>query len=289
MQIKIITLAENTVASVDLFGEWGISVLVEADDVNVLLDAGLSISAVHNADNLGIDLSKVDRIVLSHGHYDHTGGLRSMLLRMGRLNGMIRQTGGVEVIAHPDIFALKYSRPKGGGERYIGMPFSREELESLGARFHLTAEPVKVSDNIMTTGEITMHTSYEQIGSEFYVKEGGSWRPDKLADDQALIIKTSLGLVVILGCAHRGVINTLLHAQKLTGIKSIHTVIGGTHLLSATEEQIRLTIGALKGFGIQRLGVSHCTGLPAAALLAHEFGDIFFFNNAGTQITLPAA
>jgi len=289
MEIKITTLAENTVASIDLLAEWGISILVEAYGVKVLLDTGLSISAVHNADNLGIDLSTVDKIVLSHGHFDHTGGLRNVLLRMGKLSGVIRESRGVEVMAHPDIFASKYFCPRGGGERYIGMPFSREELESLGARFHLNAKPVEINDKIMTTGEIAMTTGFEQVDPDLYVREGDSWYPDKLPDDQALLIKTDFGLVVILGCGHRGVINTLLHAQKLTGIKSIHTVIGGTHLFDAPKEQISPTIAALKEFGIQKLGVSHCTGLPAAALLAQEFGDAFFFNNAGTQITLPTA
>ena len=108
-----------------------------------------------------------------------------------------------------------------------------------------------------------------------------------MADDLALIIKSTAGLIVILGFAHRGAINTLLHAQTLTGTNKIHTFIGGTHLFNANREQVQLTISALKQFGVQKLGASHCTGLSTAALLAREFGDAFFFNTAGTQTAIP--
>ena len=132
-----------------------------------------------------------------------------------------------------------------------------------------------------------MITQYEQIDPNLYVKVDEEFVPDPLLDDRALIIKTDVGLVVILGCGHRGIINTLHHARELTGVELVHTVIGGTHLVSASEERVRLTAAALREFGIQRLGVSHCTGMPAAMMLAQEFGDAFFFNNAGTRITVP--
>jgi 7,8-dihydropterin-6-yl-methyl-4-(beta-D-ribofuranosyl)aminobenzene 5'-phosphate synthase len=119
------------------------------------------------------------------------------------------------------------------------------------------------------------------------VKGGKGFQPDELLDDQALIITAEVGLIVILGCAHRGIINTLYHAQQLTGVKKVHTVLGGCHLMDASSERIRLTIAALRDMGVQKLGVSHCTGLPAACLMAQEFGNKFFFNNAGTVINLP--
>ncbi len=100
-------------------------------------------------------------------------------------------------------------------------------------------------------------------------------------------MNTEQGLIVILGCAHRGIINTLYHAQQLTGVKQISLVLGGCHLSGATEEQIWLTIAALRELGVPRIGVSHCTGLPAAAIMAQEFGDSFFFNNVGTLTELP--
>ena len=278
MKLRITTLSENTAGAGNFLAEWGLSILVETDNANVLLDTGQGISASYNADILGIDLSRIDKIVLSHGHFDHTGGLRQILRKVRR---------EVEIIAHPDIWAVKYARRKGQADRYIGIPFQREELESLGANFNLTAKPTQITDRIMTTGEIPMVTEFEQIEPYLLIKEDTGFQPDKLLDDQALIINTEPGLVVILGCAHRGVINTLYHAQQLTGVKPIHTVLGGCHLIDASEEGIWLTIAALKELGVQNLGVSHCTGLPATVLMAQEFGDNFIFNNTGTVLNLP--
>jgi len=277
MQIKLTTLSENTAGRVGLLAEWGLSVLVEVDNYKVLLDTGLDMSAAYNAVIMGIDLSAVDRIVISHGHRDHTGGLRHVL------NAMRKQ---IEVIAHPDIWAAKYSRTFSKQEQYAGIPFAREALENWGASFRLTKEPAWITDNIVTTGEIHMHTGYEKIDSELFVKESGELRPDPLKDDLALIVKTEMGLIVVLGCGHRGMINTLHHAQKITGVEQIHMAVGGTHLIHASREQMDLTIAELKRLGVQKIGVSHCTGLPAAAILFQEFDDSFFFNNTGNVITL---
>jgi 7,8-dihydropterin-6-yl-methyl-4-(beta-D-ribofuranosyl)aminobenzene 5'-phosphate synthase len=208
---------------------------VETNQINILFDTGQGFSASHNANQMGVDLKLVDKIVLSHGHFDHTGGLKQVLLDIGR---------EIEVIAHPDIWAAKFNRPEGEEARYIGIPFHRQ---SLGARFNLSREPMRISDNIMTTGA---------------------------------------GLVVILGCAHHGVINTLYRAQKLTGVKAIYAVYGGSHLINATEERVWLTIAALKELGVQQLGLGHCTGLAASAIMAMEFGDRFLFNVAGTKVSL---
>ena len=277
--MNIVTLVENTAGRVGVLAEWGLSILVDVDGLKVLLDTGQSTSVVHNASVLGIDLSIIDKIVLSHGHFDHTGGLRQLLSAMRKQ---------VEIIAHPDIWDAKYvQRPGEKSHSYIGIPFQKDELESLGASFTLTNEPLWISDNIVTTGEIPMLTDYEKIDANLYVKREGAFRPDPLKDDMALVIKTDRGLVIVAGCAHRGIINTLRHAQKLAGVETIDTVVGGTHLFRAAEDQIELTIAELKGFGIQRLGASHCTGFRASVRLAEEFGDVFFPNNTGTHLQLP--
>ncbi len=275
MAIQITTLSENT-ANIGCLAEWGLSILITTKNLNILMDTGRSLSATYNADALGIDLSRVDKIVLSHGHYDHTGGLRHVL----------RRTGEVEVIAHPDIWAAKYARLD-DREHYIGIPFQRAELEGLGARFKLTRDPVKLGDDIMTTGEIPMTTRFEKIDPELYIKDNDTLKPDPLADDLALIIDSEAGLIVILGCGHRGVINTLRHARKLTANRPIYAVIGGSHLFRASEDQINKTVDALKEMGIKKLGLCHCTGFAAAARLYHDMADVFWPNNAGTRLTLP--
>jgi 7,8-dihydropterin-6-yl-methyl-4-(beta-D-ribofuranosyl)aminobenzene 5'-phosphate synthase len=280
MEIQITTLSENAVSARPrgLLGEWGLSVLVGADDQKILLDTGASLSAARNGTLLGVNWPRIDAIVLSHGHYDHTGGLRKVLTRIKKQ---------VKVIAHPDVFAAKYIQvSKDESPVYIGMPFQKAELESLGADFQLTSEPVWLSQNVVTSGEIPMTTEYETIDPGLYVRQGGELVPDTVADDQALFIKTEQGLVVILGCAHRGVINTLRHAQNVTAMEPIDTVIGGTHLIRASEVQLELTIAELKEFGVRRLGVSHCTGMAAAVRLAQEFGKDFFFNNTATVIAI---
>ena len=278
MKLRIVTLSENTASRQDLLAEWGLSILLETPEANVLLDTGATLTAVHNADALDVDLKKIDKIVLSHGHKDHSGGLRTLLHRLKK---------EVEIIAHPDVFQSKWGRSKNQPDRFSGFPYRVEELESLGARFNITKEPVKISEHITTTGEVPMVTDFEQVDERLYTKQPSGFVPDKLMDDKALVVTIDMGLVVILGCAHRGIVNTLYHAQKLTGLKQIHAVLGGCHLIRASRERVEKTVSALKEMGVQRLGVSHCTGMPASVVMAYEFGDKFFFNNAGTITRIP--
>jgi 7,8-dihydropterin-6-yl-methyl-4-(beta-D-ribofuranosyl)aminobenzene 5'-phosphate synthase len=278
MEYSITALCENTAGMDGFLGEWGLSFLIEDGTNTVMLDTGTSISAVHNADTLGIDLSKVDKIVLSHGHYDHTGGLREVLHRMHK---------EIEIVAHPDIWQEKYSRRTGKSDRYIGIPFQRAELESLGARFNLTDKPTRISENIITTGEVPMTTEYESVDSFLMLKDSSGYKHDPVMDDQAVILKSEQGLIIVLGCAHRGMINTIYHAQNLTGIDKIHAVIGGSHLIGASEEQLWQSIAALRELEVQKLGLCHCTDLPVISVLAQEFADSFMFIKAGSQIKLP--
>jgi len=283
MKLRIITLSENVANRGEFLAEWGLSILIETDEMNILFDTGRGISTSYNADTLGIDLNKVDKIVLSHGHSDHTGGLRQVLRRIKK--------NEIEIIAHPDIWSVRYNLRQGQPDRFTGIPFQRQNLETFGAIFNLTTKPVKITGDIMTTGEIPMVTSFEDViyssGPTRLIKKDTGLEPDKFLDDQAIIINTEQGLVVITGCAHHGIINTLYHAQQLTGVKAIHAVIGGAHLVDASEERIRKTIAALKELNVHKLGLCHCTGMPAVALMAREFGDKFFFNNAGTIVELP--
>lgn len=281
--IRITTLSENT-AGPGFLGEWGLSILVEAEGQRILMDTGASFSALYNAQLLGVDLRKVDRVVLSHGHHDHTGGLREVLRRAGK---------EMEVVAHPAIWDAKYSRrgpggvEPGEGVKYVGIPCSRKELENLGARFVLARQPVRLGERILTTGEIPLDTLYEEVDASLLVEDGGKLVPDALADDLGLVLDAEFGLVVITGCAHRGLINILRAARALTGKERIYAVIGGTHLLHAAAERIEHTVSTLGQMGVRKLGVSHCTGFPAATRLAAAFGDGFFLNHAGTTYSLP--
>ncbi len=277
MAVRITTLSENSAEQGGFIAEWGLSVLVETQDENILLDTGNRGALIHNADLLDLDLSMIDKIVLSHGHFDHTGGLRELLIRLKK---------PVEIIAHPDIWQEKLVTREEAVERRIGIPFQQAELESLGARFVFSREPVSVGKNMLTTGEVPMTTGFEQIDEGFFVKNHSGLQPDSLMDDLALIVKTKLGLIVVLGCAHRGIINTLYHARNISGIEDIHMVIGGSHLMNVSEERLRKTIIALDELGVERMGLCHCTEKYAAERLAQEFGDKFFFNKAGTILQI---
>lgn len=300
-RLRLVTLSENTAKWLWLLGEWGWSILVEADGLRLLFDTGLSFSTVHNADAMGVDLATVDKMALSHGHVDHTGGLRDVLERMrltvGHSNFLDKRHGGIEVIAHPEVWGPKFIRHPGEEEySFRGIPFRKGELEERqGARFFESREPVWITDNMVWSGEIPMLNDYEKIVGICYLQRedehaggGDGFVPDPLQDDAALYIKTDLGLVIVLGCAHRGIINTIHHAQSVTGLEKVHMVVGGTHLVKASDYQMESTIRELKKIAVDRVGVSHCTGLESSIKLAAGLGmDVFFFNNAGNVITLP--
>jgi 7,8-dihydropterin-6-yl-methyl-4-(beta-D-ribofuranosyl)aminobenzene 5'-phosphate synthase len=277
MEIKIATLSENT-ANMGYMAEWGLSLYIQTEGLNILLDTGLSTSAVYNAQLMGIDLSLIDVIVLSHGHVDHTGGLLHILKR-SRHN--------LKVIAHPDIWTYKYAKRADDYQEYIGIPNIREELENRGAIFNLTREPFYITERILTTGEVPMITSYEHIDDVLFVKKGHHLKPDKMADDLSLIVNAPYGLVIFAGCAHRGIINIIHHAQNITGKKEIYAIVGGIHLIRSSIERMENTISDLKKTGPKKLAVSHCTGFEASARLIAEFGDAFIINNAGSRLTLP--
>ena len=283
MTLKITTLSENTAKTVDMVAEWGLSMLIESGKDKILFDTGADVSVPLNAEALGIDLRRVDKIVLSHGHIDHTGGLGQVLDKINKKT---------DIIAHPDVWRVRYNR-SGSGDRFIGIPYRREQLECMGAVFHLDRKPVEVADNIWTTGEIPMVTDFETIepvaadGTGWWIESNGKLKPDMIPDDRAIVIKTKVGLVIILGCAHRGIINTIYHAQKLTGVKKVYAVLGGAHLADATEERLWRTIGVLRDLDVKKIGLCHCTGMIPSVIMAQEFGDRFFFNNAGSITEIP--
>lgn len=278
-RLRIVTLSENTAATSGLLGEWGLAMYVETGALRVLFDTGATVSCVHNADALGVDLTAVDCLVLSHGHHDHTGGLPAVLARIRR---------SVPVVAHPDVWIERYYRPVDGPARYAGMRFNRLALEGAGARFEHSREPVTLGPGVMTSGEVPMVTDFESVDERLVLNTGAPCRPDPIRDDQALFVNTAEGLVVLAGCAHRGIVNTIRHARSVTGVERVHAVLGGCHLFTAPEHQIEATISEFRHLDVQRIGVSHCTGLPAAGRMAAAFGRRFFFNNAGVVTHVPS-
>ena len=277
MGYELTTLVENTVAtSFGLLAEHGQSILIEGEGRMILFDTGQGGALLNNAEKLEKDLSKVDTVVLSHGHYDHTLGLAKLL----------DVTTDFELIVHPDAFAPKVAIMPGPQFRPIGMALTRDDLEKRGVRLRIVEEPTEVAPGIMTSGVIPMNTDFESIEPILMVQSNGDHKPDPLADDLSLFVDTDKGLVVILGCAHRGVINILNQARAVMGDGDVFAVIGGLHLVRAQNAQIQRTIEELNRFGVRKIGASHCTGQRAMAAFYHEMEDRILPNFVGARLVI---
>lgn len=276
MKGKATVLCENCVFSnVGAIAEHGWSVYIESDQGNFLFDTGQGRAIINNARYFNKDLSAIQGIMISHHHHDHTGGLLSVLEHAGKVN----------VYSHPDLFKNSYVLDE-GKERNIGIPFRREILESRGAQFKFNTSFREIIPDLMLSGEIPRLTEFEKGSKKFLLKTREGHIQDLIFDDQTLIMNTEKGLIIILGCSHSGIINIINHIIDKTGKSHIRTIIGGTHLGPASEETKEKTIQALKKFDIEKIGVSHCTGLETSMRLFQELGDRFFFCNVGTEIEI---
>ena len=258
--------------------EHGLSLLVEVEGRRYLLDTGQGEVAVHNAERMGLDLRGVEAIVLSHGHYDHTAGLPQAL----------RRTGPCRVICHPAALHAKYYQ-LGEVRRYIGIPWRWEYLENAGAVIEENTGPLRLAEGVWVTGEIPRRTNFEPGDPNLKCEVSGALEVDPFLDDQAMVVDTGEGLVVVLGCAHAGALNTCLYAREISGVERILTVVGGSHLAFLGREQLLRTIEELREMNPARLAFSHCTGQAAAQELAASFGDRFIFNQTGTCLVLDAS
>jgi len=273
VSVRVTILCENTASTADIIGEHGFSALIERGEEKILFDTGQGLGLLHNAELLGADLTGVTEVVLSHGHFDHTGGLKDLLF----------ETGGARITAHPHIFQAKYAQ-RNGQIRYIGIPFSREAIEGWGGDFRLCEAAVEVAPGITTTGVVPRITPFEGGDKDFLVKTDNGFEEDDLLDDLSVIIDTPQGNVVIMGCAHAGLINTLSHVKEQMGSNSFCWIIGGTHLGFYGPERLEAVIQELRSFSIGNMGVSHCTGLYAGARLAQDMGHRLHFCNVGAVI-----
>lgn len=259
MNSMISILVENTAPVPGLIGEFGFSVYLKWQGQAFVMDMGNQGYLIPNARLLGIDLKEITAAVISHGHFDHVDGLPNLL----------EYRGETEVYLHPG--ALEKKLLKTGEESYrsIGFASGREELEQLGARFLIDDKPREIAPGLILTGTIPRIYEWEDTGGAFFT---APHHPDPLYDDQALVVDSDEGLLVISGCAHSGLANTVAYARQLFPGKKIKAYIGGTHLVSASEQRLKLTLEAINDLAVEEVVACHCTGFPATAFLYKHLG-----------------
>ncbi len=281
--IEITAVCENAVyGQPGLLAEHGWSAWVDTGRGKLLWDCGQGMALESNARKLGLDLSEAKAILLSHHHYDHTGGLLAALRLSAGRSGR-----PMPVLAHPGLFRRdSFSVRKGKEPSPSFMPFTREELEAAGAEFDLSSEWRSVAEGVHLTGEVPRETDYETGDSALMRRlPDGSLERDPVTDDQSLVIEDGDGLAVVLGCSHSGIVNILRHISRKTGKSRFKAVLGGTHLGPLSQSVATKCIDALlEEFDIELLGVSHCTGPKVASRLAQRFGRRFTFFNAGCSV-----
>ena len=280
-------LAKTGTIPVDtLLAEHGLSLLVtvyEGEEKHTMLfDTGYTkIGVPHNLDQLGVDLGEVEAIALSHGHMDHTGSLYAVLDRM---------KNKIPLVLHPAAFdAPRFFGLADGRRLLFPQTLVKEDLKKRNIDLVESKTPTLLAgERIMVTGEVERTTSFEKGLPNAVLERDGKVEKDPIIDDQALVIHLKgKGLVVIAGCSHAGIINTIFYAQKMTGIQKVHAVMGGFHLSGPYFEKIiEQTLGELKKIQPQFLSPMHCTGWKAIQQMSQAFPDEFILNSVGSMITL---
>jgi len=269
-----------------LLAEHGLSLLVTLYQGErrhtILLDTGYNQMGVpHNLGQLEVDIEKIEAIVLSHGHMDHTGSLYPLLDRI---------ENRIPLVVHPDAFlATRYIRLDDGRKLRFPQTLKKIDLETRNVELLAKKHPTLLADDtIMVTGEVERVTKFEKGMPDAIMEREGELEKDPISDDQALVMNLKgKGLVIIGGCSHAGIINTILYAQKRTGIAPIYGVLGGFHLSGASFEPIiEETISELKKMGPKVLVPMHCTGWKAIKRFSEEFPSAFILNSVGSRYTL---
>lgn len=278
METKLTVVAENTVAmpfvpgvKAGLLGEHGLAVLLENEAGRWLYDTGRGKALMPNLATLGVAADSIDGVILSHGHLDHVSGLAALLKR---------RTIPLPVYAHPGIFIRRFHKP-GEALKPVGTTLSQSELESMGAVFHFNEDMSMLAPGLWLTGGIPRKNRFETIREPFFVEEPQGLVPDLILDEQAIIIEGEQGLLILSGCAHAGIVNSINRAKELLPGKKIWGIMGGLHLLSAGRERLELTIEALRAENVAFVSVGHCTGFFETAAIAHAFPEAFRNMNTG--------
>lgn len=278
MNLKITTLIENNNDDHNLlFNEHGLSLYIETDGMKILFDTGQSGDFIKNAKLLKINLSKLDYIVLSHGHYDHTGGFRKLV---------DEAYNSYKLIVGKSFFNSKYKIVGKDNYKYIGNSFDKEYVHQNNMVVkHIKEDVFYITENVMIFSNFKKSNNFEQINKIFQIKQNEKYVVDNFSDEIVLVVKHEKGLVVIVGCSHVGIINILETIIERTGM-SIYGIVGGTHLVEADEQRLKTTMNYFKEKSICILAMSHCTGKYAVEKIRHEFVDEFVYNNTGNIIKI---
>ena len=258
--MRLTVLADNnTLIDNYLLGEPALSFFIETEGIKVLFDAGYSDVFIKNAEKLGIDLHSVNYVVFSHGHNDHTGGIRPLLQLFAASPPKVLPA----LVAHPDILLRKECE----GEGSIGIDVTGEELSSV-FRMYLTDSPCMLTDNLFFLGEIPRRNLLENRSSIGKIVMGKMEADDYILDDSALVFKSRNGLVIITGCSHSGICNIVEAAREVTGERKVVSIIGGFHLMKPEERLMDYTVQYLNSLELETIYPCHCTDLEAKLHLA---------------------
>lgn len=277
--------------------EFGLSLLVRVHQsrhtYTALFDAGLTGDVIrHNLDALELDVSKLDHIVISHGHPDHFGGVYEVLEAIDR---------PIPVGTHPDAFLPRYAvMPDGRTAQFYNAAFSGERIERSGGRVVLTREPLELGCGLVTTGEIPRKVEFEgprppespRAPGLYQVSNDGQFRLDEVWDEQGLVINLrGQGIIVLTGCAHAGVVNTIMRAKELVGDVPVKAVMGGFHLGFPTtpQENVARTVEAFKELSVEMAMPMHCSGLRTHAAFLSESPAVYVQPAVGTTLRFGSA